>query len=66
MPPLQEIVSNRRRNKCPIGYTEAATDVMPLRRIYDAIITYLIDNDVADPVDYMSPKSINSSLADVR
>lgn len=65
-PPQLEIVSNRRRNKCPIGYTEKATDPMPLRSIYEAVMLYLAEANLHDPLQFVAPKTIGESLKMVR
>ncbi len=65
-PPDNALVSNRQRQKCPIGYTEKAGDPMPIRSIYEAIALHLIDAGLHKPVAFMAPKIISESLSMVR
>lgn len=65
-PPATGMVSNRRRNKCPIGYTEQAGDPMPILNIYEAIVAYMVKANLNDPRFFMSPKTLEASLSSVR
>ncbi len=64
-PPADGLVSNRRRNKCPIGYTEKADDPMPIRGIYEAMIAYMVDANLHVPTTFVAPKIIVESLDSV-
>ena len=49
-----------------IGYTEKATDPMPLRSIYEAVMLYLAEANLHDPLQFVAPKTIGESLEMVR
>ncbi|GEM_PF-4441714 len=45
-----------RRNKCPVGYTIQATDTMPIRKLSDSLLTYMIESGLDNPALFATTK----------